>query len=131
MKIVKSLFAFTVLIAFSSCGITPHTFVGAPANSKSLSKDDLVRIVDATEIPIVPENSTYLGTMQTGPSGDCSGERTAELLVGKARSLGANMVYIKNVKTVNYVNSNGMMTMSRSCDVVLVDFFYVEEWGAK
>ncbi|MBR6124625.1 hypothetical protein B7990_04515 [Fibrobacter sp. UWB4] len=131
MKFVESLFAIAALLVFSACSSTPHTLVGNPVNPKPLSKDDLVRIVDATEIPVVPENSTYLGTMQTEPSADCSVENTAELLVEKARSLGANMVYIKNVKTINFIYSNGMMTMSRICKVALVDYFNVEEWGAK
>lgn len=128
MKLFLLLSSAFILVA---CGSTPHTLVESSVKFQSLSQEDLVRIVDATEIPVIPENSTYLGTMQTEGSADCSVEKTAQLMIEKARSLGANMVYIKKVQTINFVYSTGMFTSSRQCNVALVDYLNVEEWGAK
>ena len=114
-----------------ACGSTPHTLVPSYVKLKPLSQEDLVRIVDATQVPVVPENSLYLGTMQTEGSPDCSFEKTAQLMIEKARSLGANLVYINKVKTINFVYSTGVFTTSRQCDVALVDYLNVEEWSAK
>ena len=62
MKIVGNLFIVACFLLLSACGSTPHTLVGNPVNPKPLTQEDLVRVVDAVEIPVVPENSTYLGT---------------------------------------------------------------------
>ena len=128
---IKFVLLMACALAFAACSSTPHTLVGTPVKPKPLSLEDVVHIVDATEIPVIPENSTYLGTMQTQGSSECSVENTSQLLIEKARALGANLVYIKNVKTINFVYSTGMLTVSRPCKVVLVDYLNVEEWGAK
>lgn len=131
MKIVGNLFIVACFLLLSACGSTPHTLVGNPVNPKPLTQEDLVRVVDAVEIPVVPENSTYLGTMQTEGSPECTDEKTAQLLIEKARSLGANLVYIKKEQIIDFVYSTGVFTMSRRCRVVLVDYYNIEEWSAK
>lgn len=130
MKFVRFIF-IAIALLLSACVSTPNTVVGTPDKTHPLDLDALVRIVDASEIPVIPENSVYLGTMRTYPSSMCSVEKTAEELIKKARALGANLVYVKNVESETYVYSTGMTMQSRTCKTVLADFLNVEEWSAK
>jgi hypothetical protein len=130
MKVkILILLACLCLMALTSCSQIPYVLVNAPKNPTPLQPGAVVRVVDAAEIPVIPENNTYLGTVQTNDDA-CSLENSAQVLLDVAQSVGANLIYIKKFSERDSRYSDGIFSPTH-CDIVTADLLYVDFGGAE
>ena len=125
---MKAFFSLLLLFAcffFSACSSSAYLMAGAPKNPTPLDSLAWVSFVSAAEVPVVPENGKYLGTIETTGSTACSADAVTRFLTQKARSLGANLVYVKKSEETAMVTYVAYTTMSQKCTAVVADFFYV------
>lgn len=124
MKFFSPLFLFFSCFFFSACSSSTYLMTGAPRNPTPLYSLATVSFVSAAEVPVAPGNGKYLGTIETTGSTACSADAVTRFLTRKARSLGANLVYVKKSEESTTVTYVGYTTMSQKCTVVIADFFY-------
>ena len=96
------------------------------SNRSSLPKDAPVAFIFAPEIPIIPETSEHVATLETNMATECTSDEIVPFLERRARELGANLVFVKSVENKIYVQSHYMgtvvMTTTKNCQVFTVDF---------
>jgi hypothetical protein len=130
---MKPVFYFaiaTCLYVLASCTSAPYSLVKSRNQESPLDSNAIVRVVYASDIPVIPQNSTYLGIAETDGSGNCPEGHPEKVLIDAARSVGANFVFIKG-----FTIPNEIPTMSRffvpPCIIATADFYRVDFGGAK
>lgn len=124
MKFLCHLFFAVCAFALAACSSAPYMLLNAPAKPTPLDSNAFVLVVNATEIPVIPQENTYLGTVETSGSGNCV-ENSADELKNAARSVGANLVYIKDVFVPSSRFSSGLIE-SVQCKRARADLLKVE-----
>lgn len=123
----RLLFAFAASLFLCACASSvPYTLAGTPKDPKPLDPSVPVVVVNASSVPVLPFEYTYLGTIETEASVGCSTGGTVEQLRKMGRELGANVVYVKKVDTGIAFVYTGVVMMSSRCLTLLADFIYAE-----
>ena len=93
-KILKLLFSLGLpcafALSFSACA-TSKVVGGGVANNAPLDSLSVVSFVNAKEIPVVPDDAVYKGTIETDADHACSTESNIALLENSARQTGGNL----------------------------------------
>lgn len=84
-----------------------------------------VSFVVGAEMPVIPENSRYIGTIETSAESGCTVASLLTVLENRAREVGANFVFIKTVGKVNVVRGYMVYTV-HTCLSVVADLMYTE-----
>ena len=109
----RLLFAFAASLFLCACASSvPYTLAGTPKDPKPLDPSVPVVVVNASSVPVLPFEYTYLGTIETEASVGCSTGGTVEQLRKMGRELGANVVYVKKVDTGIAFVYTGVVMMS-------------------
>ncbi|MBQ2561738.1 MAG: hypothetical protein II565_14340 [Fibrobacter sp.] len=126
MRLVAFFSIVVVLLLCASCSYVPHTLLNGPKNPQPLPDSIPVLVINAASIPVVPQENTYLGTIKTGAKTGCTSDGTINYLRRLARSIGANIVYVKesDVKMVFVYTQFGSVTSH--CLTLIADFLYAE-----
>lgn len=107
------------------CGASNAKLV-VETNKSSLPEDTPVAFIFAPEIPIIPETSELVATMETNMSTQCTSDQIVPFLERRARELGANLVFVKSVQNKVLVQTHYMgavvMTTTKNCQEFIVDF---------
>lgn len=96
--------------------------VNMPPKPDSLDQRSPVIVLFASDFPVYPEPYTYLGTIRMNQKWHRCEVEPLAFLQGKARRVGANVVYIKHSKDLYDAKQNVPL-----CNNLLADFLNVDE----
>lgn len=96
--------------------------VNMPPKPDSLDQRSPVIVLFASDFPVYPEPYTYLGTIRMNQKWRRCEVEPLVFLQGKARRVGANVVYIKHSKDLYDAKQNVPL-----CNNLLADFLNVDE----
>lgn len=125
MKKMIAIFLAAAAFVLVGCS-TPYSLARVPKNTTLLDPSTPVAFVFAYDVPVAPPGAEYKGTIQTEEASWCSEKGTVETLKEKARSVGANLIYVKKINSVTGFLYTQFYSQVYTCVLVLADFFYAE-----
>ena len=137
-KILKLLFSLGLpcafALSFSACA-TSKVVGGGVANNAPLDSLSVVSFVNAKEIPVVPDDAVYKGTIETDADHACSTESNIALLENSARQTGGNLLFVKEIteyQDAGVIAAGGaVVTTARKCVKMIADVYYSERGAFK
>ena len=137
-KILKLLFSLGLpcafALSFSACA-TSKVVGGGVANNAPLDSLSVVSFVNAKEIPVVPDDAVYKGTIETDADHACSTESNIALLENSARQTGGNLLFVKEIteyQDAGVIAAGGaVVTTARKCVKMIADVYYSERGACK
>ena len=114
-----------------------HTKTGSAGQSNNAPLDSLsvVSFVNAKEIPVVPDDAVYKGTIETDADHACSTESNIALLENSARQTGGNLLFVKEIteyQDAGVIAAGGaVVTTARKCVKMIADVYYSERGAFK
>ena len=137
-KILKQLFSLGLpcafALSFSACA-TSKVVGGGVANNAPLDSLSVVSFVNAKEIPVVPDDAVYKGTIETDADHACSTESNIALLENSARQTGGNLLFVKEIteyQDAGVIAAGGaVVTTARKCVKMIADVYYSERGAFK
>ena len=137
-NILKLLFSLGLpcafALSFSACA-TSKVVGGGVANNAPLDSLSVVSFVNAKEIPVVPDDAVYKGTIETDADHACSTESNIALLENSARQTGGNLLFVKEIteyQDAGVIAAGGaVVTTARKCVKMIADVYYSERGAFK
>lgn len=137
-NILKLLFSLGLpcafALSFSACA-TSKVVGGGDAKKAPLDSLSVVSFVNAKEIPVVPDDAVYKGTIETDADHACSTESNIGLLENRAREVGGNLVFVKEITEYDDTGviaaGGAVVTSMRKCIRMIADVYYSERGAIK
>lgn len=130
MKQIKSFKINLILLCLTTiltaCGSSTNLVMDSYDKRTPIPESEKIRVVFASDIPLIPENSVSIATIATNPETNCSTQSALEFLIEKTRELGANFLYIKAQQQQLVARYYGAFTKIVTCEVLYADFLEVK-----
>lgn len=126
--------AFLVALTLSACA-TSKVVGGGVADNAPLDSLSVVAFVNARDIPVVPDDAVYKGTIETDADHACQTAANVALLEDRARKVGGNLLFVKEITQYNdptvIAAAGVVVTSNRTCIRMIADVYYSERGAIK
>lgn len=132
MKNLVMFLLSVALLSLSACSLKAKVLNADNTGVTPLDSSVPVAFVLAKNVPVVPESGIYRGTFETTSNDACTIDRMIDVTIEKARNVGANLIFAKQIKdvyvpgTTTYVSGVVVTTAGKNCVTILADFYYAE-----